>query len=141
MEDLSSFKKFVLTYLAVLVVGVAVAFFYLQTQRGRFPYGDVSVEEARELIQQKAELKIIDVRLDTEFNESHIPGAINVCVCDPDNLLRDLSPNDEILLYCRSGLRSSAALNFLYEHGYSKMYNMVGGIVAWKNAGYPTIEG
>jgi rhodanese-related sulfurtransferase len=125
----------------VLVIGVTVAFFYLQTTQRRFHYGDVSIEEARELIQQNVKLKIVDVRLDTEFNESHIPGAINVCVCDPDNLLRDLGPNDEILVYCRSGLRSSAALEFLNEHGYSKVYNMVGGIVAWKNAGYPTIEG
>lgn len=138
---MTSFKKFVLIYLAVLVIGVAVAFIYLQTSQGRFHYGDVSVEEATELIQQNVKLKIVDVRLDTEFNESHIPGAINVCVCDPDNLLRDLSPDDEILVYCRSGLRSSAALDFLNEHGYSKVYNMVGGIVAWKNAGYPTIEG
>jgi rhodanese-related sulfurtransferase len=138
---LTSFKKFVLVYLIILVVGVAVAFFYLQTTQGRFHYGDVSVEEARELIQQNVKLKIVDVRLDTEFNESHIPGAINVCVCDPDNLLRDLSPNDEILVYCRNGLRSSAALDFLNEHGYSRVYDMVGGIVAWKNAGYPTIEG
>lgn len=138
---MTSFKKFVLAYSIILVVGVAVAFFYLQAQQGRFPYGDVSVEEARELIRQNVKLKIVDVRLDTEFNESHIPGAINVCVCDPDNLLRDLSPNDEILVYCRSGLRSSAALEFLNEHSYGKVYNMVGGIVAWKNAEYPTIEG
>jgi rhodanese-related sulfurtransferase len=125
----------------VLVVVVVAAYFFYQTQQRSYAYGNVAVEEAKKLITQNPTLKIVDVRLDTEFNESHIPGAINVCVCDPDNLLRDLSPNDEILVYCRNGLRSSAALDFLNEHGYSKVYNMVGGIVAWKNAGYPTIEG
>ena len=135
------FKKFVFVYLTVLVVVVVGTYFFYQTQQRSYAYGNVTVEEARKLIAQNPTLKIVDVRLDTEFNESHIPGAINVCVCDPDNLLRDLSPNDEILVYCRSGLRSSAALEFLNEHGYSKVYNMVGGIVAWKNAGYPTIEG
>jgi rhodanese-related sulfurtransferase len=138
---LIGFKKFVFVYLTVLVVVVVAAYFFYQTQQRSYAYGNVTVEEARKLITQNPTLKIVDVRLDTEFNESHIPGAINVCVCDPDNLLRDLSPNDEILVYCRNGLRSSAALDFLNEHGYSKVYNMVGGIVAWKNAGYPTIEG
>lgn len=135
------FKKFVFVYLTVLVVVVVATYFYYQTQQRSYPYGNVTVEEAKKLITQNPTLKTVDVRLDTEFNESHIPGAINVCVCDPDNLLRDLSSNDEILVYCRSGLRSSAALDFLNEHGYGKVYNMVGGIVAWKNAGYPTIEG
>ena len=135
------FKKFVFVYLTVLVVVVVAAYFFYQTQQRSYDYGNVTVEESKKLIAQNPTLKIVDVRLDTEFNESHIPGAINVCVCDPDNLLRDLSPNDEILVYCRNGLRSSAALDFLNEHGYSKVYNMVGGIVAWKNAGYLTIEG
>jgi len=138
---LIGFKKFVFVYLTVLVVVVVATYFYYQTQQRSYAYGNVAVEEAKKLIAQNPTLKIVDVRLDTEFNESHIPGAINVCVCDPDNLLRDLSSNDEILVYCRNGLRSSAALDFLNEHGYSKVYNMVGGIVAWKNAGYPTIEG
>ena len=135
------FKKFVFVYLTVLVAVVVATYFYYQTQQRSYAYGNVTVQEAKKLITQNPTLKIVDVRLDTEFNESHIPGAINVCVCDPDNLLRDLGPNDEILVYCRNGLRSSAALDFLNEHGYSKVYNMVGGIVAWKNAGYPTIEG
>jgi rhodanese-related sulfurtransferase len=138
---LIGFKKFVSVYLTVVIFVVVATYFYYQTQQSDYAYGNVTVEEAKNLIAQNPTLKIVDVRLDTEFNESHLPGAINVCVCDPDSLLRDLSPNNEILVYCRNGLRSSAALDFLYEHGYSKMYNMVGGIVAWKNAGYPTIEG
>jgi rhodanese-related sulfurtransferase len=138
---LISFKKFVFAYLTVMVVVVVAAYCYYETQPRSYAYGNVSVEEAKGLIAQNPTLKIVDVRLDTEFNESHIPDAINVCVCDPDNLLRDLSPNDEILVYCRSGLRSSAAMDFLHEHGYDKVYNLVGGIVGWENAGYPVVNG
>jgi rhodanese-related sulfurtransferase len=136
---LISFKKFVVAYLAVLAISIVIAHFYVQSQQKS--YGDVTVEEAKSLIEQNIRLKVVDVRLDTEFNTSHIPGAINVCACDPDNMLRQLDPNDEILVYCRSGLRSAAAMKFLNENGFSKVYNLVGGIVAWENAGYPVVNG
>ena len=134
-----SFKKFVVAYLTVLLLSVVVAHFYVQSQQKS--YGDITVEQAKSLIEQNIWLKIVDVRLDTEFNTSHIPGAINVCACDPDNMLRQLNPNDEILVYCRNGLRSAAAMKFLNENGFSKVYNLVGGIVAWENAGYPVVNG
>ena len=134
-----SFKKFVVAYLTVLLLSVVVAHFYVQSQQKS--YGDITVEQAKSLIEQNIWLKIVDVRLDTEFNTSHIPGAINVCACDPDNMLRQLNPNDEILVYCRSGMRSAAAMKFLNENGFSKVYNLVGGIVAWENAGYPVVNG
>ena len=134
------FRKFVIAYLTVLILSLVIAHFYLQSQ-GRSPYGDLTVEEAKSLIEQNIRLKIVDVRLDTEFNSSHIPGAINVCACDPDNMLRQLDPNDEILVYCRSGMRSAAAMKFLNENGFSKVYNLAGGIVAWENAGYPVVNG
>ena len=134
-----SFKKFVVAYLTVLLLSVVVAHFYVQSQQKS--YGDITVEQAKSLIEQNIWLKIVDVRLDTEFNTSHIPGAINVCACDPDNMLRQLDPNDEILVYCRSGLRSAAAMKFLNENGFSKVYNLVGGIIAWENAGYSVVNG
>jgi rhodanese-related sulfurtransferase len=136
---LSNFRKFIVAYLAVLLASVVVASFYVQSQQKS--YGDVTVEQSKSLIEQNIRLKIVDVRLDTEFNSSHIPGAINVCACDPDNMLRELNPNDEILVYCRSGLRSAAAMKFLNENGFSKVYNLVGGIVAWENAGYAVVNG
>ena len=134
-----SFKKFVVAYWTVMVLSVVVAHFYVQSQQKS--YGDIAVEQAKSLIEQNIWLKIVDVRLDTEFNTSHIPGAINVCACDPDNMLRELDPNDEILVYCRGGLRSAAAMTFLNENGFSRVYNLVGGIVAWENAGYPVVNG
>lgn len=136
---MNSFKKFIVAYLAVLILSVVVASFYVQSQQKS--YGDVTVEQAKSLIEQNIRLKIVDVRLDTEFNASHIPGAINVCACDPDNMVRQLDPNDEILVYCRSGLRSAAAMKFLNDNGFNKVYNLLGGIVAWENAGYPVVAG
>ena len=135
---MTSFRKFIVAYLAVLMFCVVAVSFFVQSQKS---YGDVTIEQAKELIAQNTNLKIVDVRLNTEFNISHIPGAINVCACDPDNMVRQLDPNYEILLYCHNGIRSAGAMKYLNENGFSKVYNMLGGIVAWENAGYPIVTG
>lgn len=105
-------------------------------------YGDVTVEQAKSLIEERSELVIVDVRTLVEYRESHIEGAINVCVgCKPEDILNYVNPDDEILLYCERGYRSVIAFRILFENGYSKIYNMQGGIAAWIKAGYPVEEG
>jgi rhodanese-related sulfurtransferase len=137
---LTSLRRFLLAYLAVLLLGAVVISFCIQAQQAHHEYGNITAEEAKKLIDSTPNLTIVDVRTDTEYNSSHIPGAINICVCDPNNLLSNLNPNDEILVYCKTGLRSSAALSFLNEHGFNKVYNLAGGLDAWTNADYPTVD-
>ena len=105
-------------------------------------YGAVTVEQAATIIEDNSELVIVDVRTLAEYSEGHIEGSINVCVgCDPTDILNYLMKEDEILLYCESGYRSAIAMRILFENGYSTVFNLQGGIVAWKNAGLPVIEG
>jgi rhodanese-related sulfurtransferase len=102
-------------------------------------YGNVTVEEAKLIIETKPNLIIVDVRFNDEFESGHIEGAINICVrCDPEDL-EALDKNAEILVYCHSGVRSARALNILKESGHYRVYNMFGGIVAWIEAGYSIV--
>lgn len=104
-------------------------------------YGDITVKQAKRLIETKLNLVIVDVRTSLEYETGHIEGSINLCLtCYPEILLNNLNPNDEILLYCKAGMRSANAMRILKENGYYKVYNMLGGIEAWRNAGYPVIE-
>ena len=50
--------------------------------------------------------------------------------------LKEIPKDRKILVYCRSGQRSAKASRILIENGYSKVYNMQGGIMEWMNAGY-----
>ena len=115
-------------------------------------YTDISVEEAWTLLNDTSNgIQIpIDVRTDVEWATEHIdiPSPENPkhhCVCEwnNDSILQDfisLYENEEIILYCLSGGRSSNAANILVDKGFvGTIYNMLGGITAWKNAGYPTI--
>ena len=53
-----------------------------------------------------------------------------------------LFKDQEIILYCKNGYRSSIAAKILIERGFvGKIYNMIGGIDEWKEAGFPTAKG
>jgi phage shock protein E len=129
-----TFQKFAII-LAVMLV--AWAGFLVSLSYG---YGDITVDDAVILIDSRPRLIIVDVRTPAEFKVEHLDGAINLCIpCDPDAAIQVLDPGDEILLYCRSGARSAESLRILTAYGYRKVFNMRGGIVEWKEKGYPVV--
>ena len=83
---------------------------------------------------------IIDVREDSEWNEEHIPGAIHIPLAQLNERLPELKQykDSPVITQCRTGRRSAKALDVLKSAGFSKVYNMDGGIMAWENAGLKT---
>jgi rhodanese-related sulfurtransferase len=76
---------------------------------------------------------IVDVREDDEWNEHHIHGAIHIPLAQLNARLSELEPykNSPVITQCRSGKRSAQAQLALKSAGFSKVYNMNGGIQAW----------
>ena len=62
---------------------------------------------------------IVDVRTKKEFRAKHIKGAINLPIQELHNSYVRLSKNKEIVVYCRSGSRSSTATKLLRQHGFT----------------------
>ncbi len=123
------------------VIGLAVvAFYFMQMGSGNSGYGNVDVGEARDLIAEKAGLVILDVRTVSEYESGHLDGVINIPVDELSGRLSELNPDDELLVYCRTGNRSTTAVGILRENGYDRIYHMDGGIVAWNSAGFPTVS-
>ncbi|MFN4294498.1 MAG: rhodanese-like domain-containing protein [Thermoflexales bacterium] len=79
---------------------------------------------------------LIDVRTPEEFKSGHIPGAINIDVQVLARRLDDIPRDRAVVLYCRSGNRSSYAAQMLQRAGYAEVYDL-GGIGDWRAAGYP----
>ena len=135
----SALSSRILCILVLAAVAAGASYYYLHLQG--YSQGDISVEQARSLIESKPNLVIVDVRTPEEYATGHIERAVNLCSeCNAQLLLDNLNPEDEILLYCRTARRSSNAMRILNENGYEKVYNMLGGIVTWKDAGYPVVE-
>ena len=85
---------------------------------------------------------IIDVRTTAEFNSGHIKDATNIdfYANDFESKLKIVRKDVPIYVYCRSGGRSSSAANKMEKLGFTKVYNMIGGIGSWQSEGYETIK-
>lgn len=99
----------------------------------------INVKEARELLQNKSDIIIADVRTPAEFAKGHLPHAQNIDFFGKHfEMSASRLPKDKkILVYCRSGNRSSAAAEALKEMGLKHIVDMNEGFQAWEKAGLP----
>ena len=102
---------------------------------------DVNTENFHQLI-EKGDGIIIDVRTSQEFNSGHIIDATNIDFYSDDftDKLKIVRKDVPIYVYCRSGGRSSSAADKMEKLGFTKVYNMIGGIGSWQSKGYETIK-
>jgi rhodanese-related sulfurtransferase len=121
--------------LTAIIVGV-VLWPRLFESPASVSYGDVSVQQASDLIKAKPGLVILDVRTPQEYGEGHLKGSILIPVEELASRLGELSKEKELLIYCRTGNRSRTAVNTLTAAGYRKMFHMNEGISAWLQQGY-----
>ncbi|MFN3315435.1 MAG: rhodanese-like domain-containing protein, partial [Raineya sp.] len=79
---------------------------------------------------------IIDVRTPMEYNEGHIKNSklIDISNRDFEEQIEKLDKSKAYYVYCRSGGRSSNASQIMVEKGFTKVYNLQGGIIAWAGA-------
>ena len=118
---------------SVLLIIIAALLCMVSTYiDNRTLYMSISIEEAMEIMEDQGDYALVDVRTELEYNEKHIPGAMNI---PNESILSDnikeLPDKDQLLLvYCRSGNRSKQAAQKLGEFGYTNVYEM-GGILDW----------
>ena len=98
-------------------------------------YKNITVDEAQQLIQENSNLIILDVRTQQEYDSGHIPNAVLISVEGLADTLGELDKTKPILVYCQSGVRSAQAGQILADNGFSEVYNLEGGIIAWQEAG------
>lgn len=100
-------------------------------------YVNLTVFEAKAMIDSNSSLVILDVRTLSEYDSGHIRNAKNIPVTELESRLDELNVNSEILVYCGVGGRSATASQLLVDNGFLHVYNMLGGITAWTDAGFP----
>lgn len=95
--------------------------------------------EFQELISKQENPQLVDVRTVGEFAGGYVNGALNLDVRS-DSFAQDISKMDKdrpVFVYCLSGGRSASAARQLVNMGYTEVYDMKGGIMAWKRAELP----
>lgn len=92
---------------------------------------DITPTELAERLQTGNGIKIIDVREPHELEISHISGSTLIPLGQLAARMHELDSADDIVLICKSGTRSTRALEVLYSAGFRKILNLQGGINAW----------
>jgi hydroxyacylglutathione hydrolase len=100
----------------------------------------ISVHSLKKKLEKKKEITLLDVRKKKEWNEGHIEGAKNIYVGKLEENLDKISKEFPVIVYCDSSRRSSIAASVLKKHGYNNVYNVLGSMTAWKNAGYDIVK-
>lgn len=100
---------------------------------------DLSPSEFDKAVQSDSLAIVIDSRTPEEYSDGHLSGAILMDIKDPDLFDKKASSLDKskhYYIYCRSGKRSLVAAERLHKEGF-EVFNMNGGILAWKAEGLP----
>ncbi len=82
-----------------------------------------------------SELSILDVRTKDKFEKEHLPRAHQIYVGEIVDHLGEI-PDGKVVVYCDSGFKTSVATSILKKEGFQDVINLVGGVKAWKRAGY-----
>jgi rhodanese-related sulfurtransferase len=124
---------------------------------------NITPEQAKQILDTDSSAVYIDVRTEGEFQNGHVPAALNIPVVWPDPATRQMKPNPDfvkvvsahfsknkrIIVGCQAGGRSQLAANLLGQEGFEDVSNMHGGFggardpmgrvaqAGWSQLGYP----
>ncbi|MDB5031861.1 rhodanese-like domain-containing protein [Mucilaginibacter sp.] len=91
---------------------------------------EITVQELKEKLDSGEDFQLIDVREDFEYETSNIGGILiplGGIIIEADKISKD----KPVVVMCRSGKRSAAAIMQLEQLGYTNLANLKGGILAW----------
>jgi len=100
--------------------------------------GEISALELKARLDGGEDLVIVDVREPQEYQINRIQGSILMPLGDVPKRYGELDPGREIVVQCRSGVRSAKAADFLRSVGFTRVLNLAGGILDWVDKVDPT---
>ena len=92
---------------------------------------DTTVEELKGRLDRQDGVFVLDVREPQEYQICRIPDSTLIPLGDLPQRLTELEGHDDMVVHCKSGVRSAKAVKLLREAGFSKAKNLRGGILAW----------
>jgi rhodanese-related sulfurtransferase len=96
-------------------------------------------EDLLQQMQQGTRMLIVDLRSQGEYDEDHIPGAVQIPFYAVRSGVREIgwSKTDLLVLYCEHGPRSGIASFTLYLSGYERIYSLDGHMQGWRKNEFP----
>lgn len=91
----------------------------------------IGAKELHAELNSGRKLKLLDVRTYEEVALCRIPESVHIPLQELSSRYSELDKEEDMVLYCKSGVRSLKAMELLSGHGFNKMRNLTGGILAW----------
>lgn len=130
--------------ISVLTV-LFIAIMMVSCSNGQNKTAEATIAEnvnVKEFVKYMQGAQVLDVRTPGEWSEGIIEGATMVNIYDAgfDAELAKLDKEKPVAVYCKSGARSGQAMSKMQKLGFKEVYNLNGGIGAWKRADKPTVQ-
>ena len=97
------------------------------------------MEELKGRLDRREDLFILDVRNPEEYQICRIPGSTLIPLPALPQRFGELDRDREMVVHCKSGMRSQKAIQFLRQQGFRKLKNLKGGILAWADRIDPSV--
>ena len=101
-------------------------------------FGLISVHELKNWLEQEDDIFILDVREPEKWAKEHIIGSVNVFSGYLESRVEEVPRDCPVVVVCNVGNRASLAASILTRAGFQNVQNVLGGMIAWTNAGYQT---
>ena len=99
---------------------------------------EITVKELKRKLDKEEDFQLIDVREEFEYEVSNLNGE-NIPLGGLLLEVEKIATDKPVIIHCRSGARSAAAVMQLEAQGFTKLYNLKGGILAWAQEIDPNI--
>jgi sulfur-carrier protein adenylyltransferase/sulfurtransferase len=100
---------------------------------------EITVQELKKKIDAKEKFVLVDVREPNEYEIGRIPGSKLIPLGDIAIRANELDTADDVIVHCKSGMRSAKAIGVLQTLGFKKLKNVKGGILAWSDHVDPSV--
>jgi rhodanese-related sulfurtransferase len=99
---------------------------------------EVTVRELKDMMDKKEDFQLIDVREEVEFEVCNLGGEL-IPMGEVMGNLDKISKDKKVVIHCKAGGRSGTIVQMLDAQGYTNLYNLKGGILAWSDEIDPTV--
>lgn len=100
---------------------------------------EITVKQLADRLNRKDKFVLIDVREPNEWDIARIPGAKLLPLSEIAERANELDTADDIVVHCKSGVRSQKAIGVLKQLGFRRLTNVKGGILAWSDEIDPAV--
>lgn len=102
---------------------------------------EITPQELKARLDKNDRPLLLDVRQDWETRLCRLDNAIHIPIEEIEVRADELSPDDEIVVYCHQGVRSAAVAQFLRDHrGFKNVRNLAGGLDLWARTVEPSMR-